>query len=60
MKSRQPARVIPLPDRQYPAKSPAPSLLNRVQDALDELQVCLFAMGIIAELKIKRDEEKEK
>jgi hypothetical protein len=59
MRSRQPSRVIPFPDRQYPAKRPAPSLFNRMQDALDELQICLFAMGILAEFKIKRNEKED-
>ena len=57
MKSRQPTRVIPFPDRQLSAKPPTPSLLNRVQDALDELRLCLFALGIASELKIKHQKE---
>lgn len=57
MKSRQPTRVIPFPDRQHPVNPPTPSLLNRVQGALDELQVCLFALGIASELKIKHHKE---
>ena len=59
MKSRQPTRVIPFPDRQYLAQPPTPSLLNRVQGALDELQVCLFALGILAEFNIKRNEKED-
>ena len=59
MKSRQPTRVIPFPDRQHSAQPPTPSLLNRVQGALDELQVCLFALGILAEFNIKRNEKED-
>jgi len=59
MRSRQPTRVIPFPGRQYPVKQPSPYLLDRVQNALDELKVCLFALGIFSELKIKRNEKED-
>jgi hypothetical protein len=53
-KRRPPARIIPLPDRTPP---PRPALLRRLGDALSELEICLLALGIAADLKLKRKEK---
>lgn len=53
-KHRTPARIIPFPDSQ---PSPAdPPLFNRLGRVLSELELCLLALGIAADLKLKRKE----
>ncbi len=52
-KHRTPARIIPFPDRQHPPASPLTQRLGRV---LSELELCLLALGIAADLKLQRKE----
>lgn len=50
--------VIQFPE---PPRPPRPQpIIQRLSKAMEELEFCLLAVGIVAELKIKRENEKEK
>ena len=51
--------VIPLPDRKPQPPKPHLPLVKRLSAALDELEICLLALGIVSELKIVSTHEEE-